>query len=305
MKTPFISALLLLVISQAFGQIMMADSSVQVVSYWDKGDNQSYSVSVEKIKIKDSDTVSKVMTNYEVEITVLNSTKKSYTIEWLYKSITTDSPDILSTTQLKATKDMKVIFKTDELGVFVEVVNWKEIKDYIQKSLVGLKKKYKNSPEMDKTIRQIEGMYSTKEAIESVAIKDIQQFHSFHGAQYKLGELVEATLQVPNLYGPEPFDAYVTVLLDEINEEDNNFILRTAQEVDKDQLTNATFNFLTSVAKNMHKDPPKREDIKGLENEILTSSRIHGSGWVVYSIQTTTVSVDNFLTVEERIIELK
>jgi hypothetical protein len=288
-----------------FGQINMADSTAQVITYWDKGEKKNYSVSAEKIKIKGTDTTSREITTYDVEITVLKADDKSYTIEWFYKNLTTNSQNPTVQKLMNITKDMKVVFKTDELGVFVEVVNWKEIKDYIQKATTTLSKGIKDIPEMEKVIKQIETTYSTKAAIESASIKDIQQFHTFHGAKYKLGEVLEGQLKVPNIFGVEPFDSDFTVYLDEINEEDNNFIMRATQEINKEQLTDATFNYLTTMAKNMKIDPPKREDLKELSNETLTASRIHGTGWVIYSVQTTTVTSDNVTNIEERIIEIK
>jgi hypothetical protein len=288
-----------------FGQIDMNDSTVQVVTYWDKGEKQNYTVSAEKIKIKGSDTTSREIMSYDVEVTVLDSTDKSYTIQWHYKNIETSNTNPLFLKLVNITKDMKVIFKTDEVGTFVEVVSWKEIKGLIHKAVTALSEEVKYIPEMDKILKQIEATYSTKEAIESTSIKDIQQFHTFHGGKYKLGEVVEGQLKVPNLIGSDPFDSDFTVYLDEINEEDNNYIIRATQEVNKEQLTNATFNYLTTMSKNMKVEPPKREDLKDLKNETMTASRIHGTGWVVYSVQTTTVTSDNFTKIEERIIEMK
>jgi hypothetical protein len=206
---------------------------------------------------------------------------------------------------MNITKDMKVIFKTDELGAFTEVVNWKEIRDYIQKATTSLSKEFAVILEMDKLLKQIAVTYSSKEAVESAAIKDIRQFHTFHGAKYKLGEILKGQLKVPNLLGTEPFDSDFTIYLSEINEADNNFIMRATQEVNKEQLTNATFDYLTKMANIMKIKSPKREDLKDLKNETLTASRIHGTGWIVYSVQTTTVTSDNLTNIEERIIELK
>jgi hypothetical protein len=81
--------------------------------------------------------------------------------------------------------------------------------------------------------------------------------------------------------------------------------MRATQEVNKEQLTNATFDYLTKMANIMKIKSPKREDLKDLKNETLTASRIHGTGWIVYSVQTTTVTSDNLTNIEERIIELK
>ncbi len=306
MTKKLLTALLFLTIGlPAFGQINMVDSTAQVVTYWAKGEKQNYTVTTEKIKIKSADTTSRDITSYDVEVTVLNQTDKSYTIEWLYKNIKTNSTNPTIQKLMTVTKDMKVVFKTNELGTFTEVVNWKEVRDYIQKATNPLSKDFSAIPEMDKVLKQLTATYSTKEAIESAAIRDIQQFHTFHGAQYKLGEVLKGQLKVPNLFGTEPFDSDFTIYLDEINETDNNFILRATQEVNKEQLTNATFDYLTKMANNMKVATPKREDLKDLKNETLTASRMDGTGWVVYSVQTTTITSDNITNIEERVIEIK
>lgn len=305
MKKKLLSTLFLATGLTTFGQINIADSTAQVITYWDKGEKQNYSVTTKKIKLKGTDTASKDITTYDVEITVLNQADKSYTIQWLYKDIKTNSTNQTIQKLMNITKDMKVIFKTDELGAFTEVVNWKEIRDYIQKATTSLSKEFAVILEMDKLLKQIAVTYSSKEAVESAAIKDIRQFHTFHGAKYKLGEVLKGQLKVPNLLGTEPFDSDFTIYLSEINEADNNFIMRATQEVNKEQLTNATFDYLTKMANTMKITSPKREDLKDLKNETLTASRIHGTGWIVYSVQTTTVTSDNLTNIEERIIELK
>jgi hypothetical protein len=304
MTKNLLTALLLITGYTTFGQINMADSTAQAITYWDINEKQNYTISTEKIKIKGADTTSREITTYDVEVTVLKQTDKSYTIEWLYKNIKTNSTNSTLQKLMNVTKDMKVVFSTDEFGAFTEVINWKEIRDNIQKSTNSLSKDFSEIPEMDKALKQIAKMYSSKEAIESAAIKDILQFHTFYGGKYTLGEVIEGQIKVPNLSGTEPFDADMSVYLDEINEAENNFILRSNQ-VNKEQLTNATFDFLTKLANNMKVTPPKREDLKDLKHEIMTASRIHGSGWVVYSIQTTTVNSDNTTNIEERIIEIQ
>jgi len=305
MTKELITILLLAIGMTSFGQINMADSTAQVISYWEKGEKQNYSMTAEKIKIKGSDTTIREMTTYNVEITVINNNEKTYTIEWLYKDIKSNSQNPIVQKLMNITKDMKVVFKTDEFGAFIEVVNWKEIKEYIQKEVSTLRKDFKEIQEMDNVIKQIETTYSTKEAIESASIKDIQQFHSFHGAKYKLGDVIKGQIKVPNLYGTEPFDSDFSLSLDEINEADNNFIIRSTQQVNIEQLTNATFDYLTKMAKTMNIEPLKREELKDLKNETLTATRMHGTGWVVYSVQTTTITSDNVTNIEERTIEIK
>jgi hypothetical protein len=168
-----------------------------------------------------------------------------------------------------------------------------------------LRQEYKGTPKMEDVITQVENTYLSKAAIESQAISDAQQFYNFHGAKYKLGEVLEAKIKSPNLYGAEPFDTDISVSLDEINEADNNYILRSSQSVNPEQLAEATYGYLKRMATTMGAPAPKREDLESFTNETLTASRIHGSGWVVYSILTKTVASDKTSNIEERIIEIK
>jgi hypothetical protein len=305
MKKFTVLSLLSLFITPLFAQINMADSSVQVISYWDKGEKQNYAITLEKIKIKGEDTTSKELISYDVEVSVTGATKNSYTVQWDYKNFKTNDKNEFTQELSKINKNMQVIYKTDEMGGFIEVVNWKEIKAYNQKAVAVLKKKFGTAPEIEKMLKQIENTFSSKEAIEAASIKDIQQFHSFHGGKYKLHEEISDKIKVPNVLTNIPFDADYSLYLDEINETDNNYILRSSQVVDSTQLMDATFQFLGNLAKSMNIKAPTKEDIKGLSNEIQLASRIHGSGWVVYSVQTTTVNSDNQSNIEERIIEVK
>jgi len=298
-------SLLNLCIMPLFAQINMADSTVQVVSYWDKGEKQNYTITLEKIKLKGEDTTSKELISYDVEVSVTGATKNSYTVQWDYKNFKTNDKNELTQELSKINKNMQVIYKTDEMGGFIEVINWKEIRAYNQKAIAVLRKKFGTAPEIEKMLKQIENSFSTKEAIEAASIKDIQQFHSFHGGKYKLHEEISDKIKVPNVLTNIPFDADYSLYLDEINETDNNYILRSSQVVDSTQLMDATFQFLSNLAKSMNIKAPKKEDIKGLSNDIQLASRIHGTGWVVYSIQTTTVNSDNQSNIEERIIEVK
>jgi len=305
MKKIFLIIISFLTCFIAEAQINMEDSTVQTIGYWDKNEKQSYSVTTDKYKLKGTDTTSKENMKYDVDITILDSTAKSYTIEWFYKNFTMDTKNDLVKKIMSIAQNMKLIIKTDENGAFTEVVNWKEVRDYIKKAADKMREELKDVPKMHAIIKQAEAMYSTKEAIESAGIKDIQQFYTFHGAKYKLGETIEGKLKVPNLFGGDPFDCDVSLYLDTIDVEENNYIMRSTQEVDHEQLTNATYNYLVSLSKNLKVDPPKKDDLKDLKNEITTGSRIHGSGWVVYSIQTQTVTSEDLTNVEERVIEIK
>jgi hypothetical protein len=301
-------ALFCLMTSQVISQINADDSTAQVVGFWDKAEKQSYLVSYEKMKVSGTDTTSREMTKYEVDVTIKDSTANSYTIEWLYKNFSVNSENKLLQKIAKSGENMKVLIKTDEFGAIQEVVNWTEVRDHMKKTFSTIKNEFKNIPKLEEIFGQLEGAYLTKDAIEASAIKDAQQFYSFHGAKYKLGEELKVKMKAPNVLGGEPFDSDITVSLDEINEDDNNFVLRIYQTVDQQQLTEATYNYLVNLSKKAGVPAPKKEDLaklKDLKNETFTASRIHGSGWPIYTVQTIVISTGDVTNIQERIIELK
>lgn len=305
MKRLQIFGLFILLSVKIFGQINMTDSTAQVIGYWDKNEKQSYIVTQEKYKIKDSDTTSRDFYKYAVDITIVDSTANSYIIDWFYNDYEIQSENSLIQKLASITNDMNVRIRTNELGVFQEVVNWKDVRDYILKGTKLLKKETKDIPNMDDFIKQLEGMYSTKESIELGAVKEMQQFYTFHGAKYEYGNEYNADMKVASLYGGEPFDTKMTVWLDELNPDDNNFIIRMNQTVNTEQLTNATFDYLVKMAETLKVPAPKREDIPEVSNDTYTASRIHGSGWIIYSIETKETKAEDQTNIEERVIEIK
>ncbi|PCH98634.1 MAG: hypothetical protein COB85_01110 [Bacteroidetes bacterium] len=284
----------------------MDDSTVQVIGYWSIGDKESYNVSLQKFKLRETDTVSNELMTYEVDVTVIDSTTNSYSIEWFYHNYKTNSTNELVKKITSLAEDLKVIIETDEYGAIKGVKNWEEVRDYLKKSIGQMENDIKDIPNMDKLLKKIEGTFTSKAAIESASIQDAQQFYTFHGGRYLLNEVLEFSMQVPNIYSPStPFDSKTTLYLDELNPEENNCIIRSSQEVDSDQLTNTTFEYLKKMAKTLKTKAPNKEEVGKLTNMTTIDSRIHGTGWLIYSILSKTISTMGATNIEERIIEIK
>lgn len=302
----FFTLVLTVISATAFGQINTEDSTAQVIAYWSIGDKQNYSVSVNKTKFNGTDTVSDETITYDVDVTVVDSTASSYLVEWFYHNYKISTPNEIVKKLMALSEDMKVLIETDELGAIRGVINWEEVARYLKVTIGKIREEFGQYPMADQMLDQFEGMYTSKQGIEATAIQDAQQFHTFHGGKYLLGEVLEFPLKVPNMYNKDiQLDSKLTLYLDEINPEENNFIIRSSQEVDPVQLTNTTYDYLVSMAKSMGVQSPDRDDIGQLSNVTTTASRIHDSGWVIYSIQTRTVSAKGASSIEERVIEIK
>jgi hypothetical protein len=290
----------------AFAQIDMNDSTVQAIGYWDRNETYSYLVTSTKYKVTKDDTTARETLKYDLDITIKDSTANSYTIEWAYKNLQHSSTNELVRKLAAVSENIRVVIKTNEMGAFEEVVNWQEVGTAIRKAVDMLKKEFKAVPKLDEILSPLVATYTTKAGIENTAMLDAQQYYTFHGGKYKLGEEVSAKIQLPNNYGGAPIDADLTVRLDEINPDDNNYIVRYWQEADSKQLTDASYEFIKKIAASAGaKNIPPRDKMPATTHEEDVASRIHGSGWVIYSVRTKVINIEGVSSVDEMIIELK
>ena len=286
-------------------QINLEDSTVQAITYWEKGEAKKYSFKSEKRKINENDTIIEERTDFDVEIKVIDSSDTSYTIEWNYTNSNSNGSNNFENNVLNCTNGLKVVYLTTEMGEFIEVLNWKEVRNYIQKSTNEFKELYKNDAELLKAIVQVENTFSSKEVIEQIALKDIQLFHSFYGAQYKLNEKLTASTEVPNYLGGSPFDAELSVVLKKIDEVKLEYDLELSQKVNVDQVIDAMFGYFMNIAKTKNIDPPKREDFKNMKNEMILISRFNDFGWVIECENISIVNSENMLVQVHKQIRLK
>ena len=305
MKKLLVFGIIFLISSNLFSQISIKDSTVQVIGYWSKYDKQSYDVTYEKYKVKNKDTISRELMKYEVDVKIIDSTANSYTFEWFYKNYSIDTENELVRKLTSIANDVSVKIKTDEYGAFIEVVDWEEVRDYLEKITEKLKVELKDVPNYKEIIANVMSIYSTKESVEANAIKDALQFYKFHGVKYKLGEELTGKLETSNNFGGKPFETDVQYSLDEINKTDGNSILRSNEVINSEELTDATYNYLKKLGTFGDKFP-LRSKFPSLTNETNTASRIHGeTGWIIYSIETKTVTAEETTNIEERIMEIK
>lgn len=290
----------------AWAQIYPADSIAQVVSYWKKGDRQSYSVINEEIQIKGQDTTSHEFVTYDVDVLVKKEEKKSYLIEWRYRNLATTSNDLVKSALIRLSENVRTIYKTDENGDYVELVNWKEIKKAIRNTMSRLKKEFvKKAPEVRKIFDNVSSLYESKESIENLSLEDVQQFHHFHGGKYKLGKSIQGTVEMPNAYGGDPFDAKLTVVLDSFDVENTVIYMRSMLAVDPEQLTNAGYNYMALLLKDTGATIPTKEEVGEFSNEKNTTSIIHDSGWIIESTVTSVVTGAEHIYKNIRTIKLK
>ncbi|MFM9075053.1 MAG: hypothetical protein ACKORJ_05730, partial [Bacteroidota bacterium] len=283
---------------------ILSDSLVQTVGYWDRGEQQLYRVSIDKYRVTGSDTSGREKMQYLASVTVIDSAADGYTLEWHLHDhvVTARNPAVVKL--LTLTNGLRIRFRTNELGVFRELMNTDAIREQMLSALPLIRKEYKTQKNLEALIAPVASSLQNKEATEAMLSRDIRQFLMFHGAQYRLGKEITSAILLPNNYGGKPFDGEVTVILDAINKDGDNYVLRSVETVDRKQLLEATFGFLSAAAMQSGAVAPRREDLAGLKMEVETGARLHNSGWVLYSFQVKTVSSGSVVSVEEMVLEI-
>lgn len=287
-------------------QINKENSTVQTIAYWNLGEKHEYSIMREQVKLKENDTISKKISTYDVDIIVVDSTATSYIVEWYYKN----NKDQENYDLNKKENGLKIRFKTDEMGTFQEILNLNEVQNYVKKTLDELKNSINNSSkEIEPFFNNMKNVFTAKEIIESVFLNDIQVFHSFYGGQYTLGEVIEDQIEIDNVFGGSPYLADITLVLEDIDFEEDSYVLKYYQSINPEQLKTIVEDVSEQLGKGISSEEKKLDfdkiGINGFENEVYIGSVIHDSGWILYTNYTKSIALENYTNIDSVIIEMK
>lgn len=304
MKNYFLTLFFLTIQIFCYGQINIIDSTVNTKPNWKKGDTLRYYVSKSGTRIKGIDTTFN-QTRYKIELIILNSNNKGYRIQCRYNEIETSSLDTFSTMLAKLACNSQVIYNTDKNGTFLNVENWQEMQKQMHDNIIFLNNKLKLPESLYPLLSQLEKSFSSKEAIESAAIKDILQLHYFYGYQGKLGYVSNFKNSEPSILGPVPIDYEYSIALQDIDFNNSNYIITSTSIADKDQLSMTIFNYLTDLAKKINKPGPEKELFENVNKSTEISALINDSGWILKCASFSLTSISSDQNIEETIIELK
>lgn len=303
-KQIFLFLLTMLGVGPMSAQIDMSDSTVQVISYWKLGDVQQYNLKESEIVMTKEDTVSVVNNSYEIEIKVTDSTSVGYIIEWTRRNFQFSNSISLDVHLQAILSDIPIILTMDVYGSGVQVLNWEILSNAVNDKCNPLLIEYNDQPAAVAKINQTKRKYISKASIETYVIRDVIQYFAYHGAKYKLGETISEDIKIPNNYGGDPLDATAAMVLDEILPENNTSIIKSFQNINPQQLTAVTYDYLKSL-NFVEGSLPSYEDFPTVTKQIWGGSEIHSnSGWVIYSQESEQVTSGDDVTLKERIIEI-
>ncbi len=271
---------LLLASSGAYAQNRVTGTTATVVGYWKKGDTKRLSVRMSKDKDVNG-KLTKEGASYDVTLRVLDETEDSYTVEWTYENMAAQGGNPLMSRLYEMSNGLRVLYRTDEMGSFTELLNWKEVQAHLFKGLEMLEKQPGIEKDVMKAVvAQVKGIYSSKESIEST-LKDINIYHSPYGAEYTLNEKITADTHLPNILGGEPVPARIEITMTELDQQRDHCKIVTGQMMDREKTSALVYEFLKKTAEQSGRPLPADFEVPVMDISDASEHELElAQGWV-------------------------
>ncbi len=202
-----------------------ADSSVAVIAWFDKRDTMTYWINEGSWTVKDGDTTKISGVSTKVMLTVTDSTKKGYGIEYKFLEFQNDTVDGSPLgdfqNRLVARLSDKIAgttirFRTDEYGRIKKYENLKEIKKQARELFDSACEEMMKLPVMDSLKSVGINLDAILKGVDIDPIVDgyteeIETLFNCHGKEYKVGDYDEHTDESQKAYAS---DLHMSVNMD-------------------------------------------------------------------------------------------
>lgn len=303
---------LLVGVCNCFSQV--DSTKIPFASYWSKGDSYDFKITKISQRWNENELTINDTTSYIVNFDVIDSTETSYKIKWSYLTNLSDFiiPDHLKDKFFKY-KTTNVVYKTNEVGSFIEVENWEEISTMLKQMFndyVEILKAESNvdKKSLDKIIQPMLNALSTKEGVELYILKEIQLFHFPFGADYSIKEPLVYDHKYPNIYGCDSLKAKTKVYVERVNYDSSFCVLVQEMKLDSKDARRVMAQIFAKIEVG---NKEMERAIQGSKFEVMDFNRFeyYYKPGVPSKIETVRTSLMNVMgvktkSVEKSIIEL-
>lgn len=310
------------------------DTTINVVAYFSKGDTMKYTLTTQKFKVENKDTTWKANYDEDFCITVLDSTAKGYRMELQYLDFDfSQTPNSkfnfeneLTKESALASKGMKIIFNTDELGQVTKIENWTKVRDQLYNifdkaidniySFKTFTKEQRDSFNKILPIDKIKSITHMSINSEEAILKSIEELgllFSNHGYSFAIGEKKEDSKQ-DNISHTITTTAGYTKIEDKDNDTEDDYLVinqRTSTTSIQNAIALAGVTDIVNLTfgdqyKDIIKDNfnSSLKDLKGnLVVKKIDSSEYWYNGWVKSILNATETTFLNEKNIELKAIE--
>jgi hypothetical protein len=227
--------------------------SQKLEAHWNVGDHYAFEVTKVKKKFENGKMTDTDSTTFYTQFKVLDKQPDSYTLSWRYEN------ELLG--KLKLSEKIKsdfadfniieVLYKTNEKGNFKGVTNWEAIAQKMN-SMKGKLMAIMGADNRQKEILQnnlaaFMKIYSSKEGIEQIVLKELQAMHFAYGNTFTLQKVNAFDQQLPNVLGGDPVKGNATITLTKLDDEKKEMQLNYTMEVNPDDANRMVREFLNKL----------------------------------------------------------
>ena len=228
---------ILLISTNLFSQI--DTTKIAFVSYWSIGDSYNFKISKIKKQWKEGKLTKDQKQDYIANFKVIDSTENSYIINWSYENDlgnTYKIPEKLLD-RFSKYKITEIKYKTSEVGYLIEILNWKEVGDTMNSMIVDIIEVLGDKDEMKKdalktALQPFKQIYSSKQGVEQLVLKELQYFHFPMGLEYDITEPLLYDDELPNMLGGRPIKAKAKLYFENVDFEESFCVIKQELSLD-------------------------------------------------------------------------
>ena len=228
---------ILLISTNLFSQI--DTTKIAFVSYWSIGDSYNFKISKIKKQWKEGKLTKDQKEDYIANFKVIDSTENSYTINWSYENDlgnTYKIPEKLLD-RFSKYKITEIKYKTSEVGYLIEILNWKEVGDTMNSMIVDIIEVLGDKDEMKKdalktALQPFKQIYSSKQGVEQLVLKELQYFHFPMGLEYDITEPLLYDDELTNMLGGRPIKAKAKLYFENVDFEESFCVIKQELSLD-------------------------------------------------------------------------
>jgi hypothetical protein len=281
-----------------------SQSLISIVPYWNKNEYHRLRLTNKELNFKE-DTVSseKTVSDCEMGFKVLDSTEKSYRIEWRYLKNLKQAEDTLFKNGefdefYSKYQELKIIYTTNELGTFNQFENLDEIDSMMGDIIDIVKKKHLDPIKGDaKQKKRLEEYYETilnKNAlVQRLFTGPISQFHNMLGFQCYLDDTLSFKIDIPNPVNGEKIAQEGYLYISSIDTTTNEVEFVQELYPDSEKLNKFTFDVIKKAAGKNNKE------VSELEKTSIFEVSLYNQYFINLDTSTPTyvkISKDTFTT---------
>lgn len=209
------------------------------MAYWSIGDSYDYKITKTTQQWKEGKPSKDERQEYTANFSVIDSTADSYIINWTFENSLMNTYEISQelTERFSKYKLTVIKYKTSAMGDFPEVINWKEVGEIMNSMFVDLaevlgEKDENERKAIQKSLQPFKEIYSSKEGVEQLVLKELHYFHFPMGLEYDPSETIEYDDEIPNMFGGDPIKAKAKIYIDSVDVEDSFCVVRQELSLD-------------------------------------------------------------------------